>query len=580
MKNYKIESIMGDNMRKKWVAYNKSYELTEQLRSMFNISEMMARTLINRGVDDIDKANTFIKADINDLYDPFLLTDMEKAVDRILVAIEENEKICIYGDYDVDGITSTALCVNILRNLEADVMYYIPVRAEEGYGLNHEAIEYIAEQGVNLIITVDCGIQSIDVVETVKKSEMDIIITDHHECGEILPDAYAVVNPHRHDNSYPFRELAGVGVAFKLMQAVTESIGYRELLYDVLDIAAIGTIADVVPLLDENRIIVKNGLEKLMNTENVGLKALIAICDLKDKQISSYNIAFIIAPRINAAGRLAHAGRCVELLITEDEALAYEIVNELEVENKERQRIEAEILEKAIAKLTADKELETRKVIVLDELNWHPGVIGIVASRIVEQFSKPSILIGLDNGIGKGSGRSMSGFNLYDAMNKCNELFEKFGGHEMAAGLTIKSDNIEVFRKKINEVAEEMLQGKELIPEILVDYKLEPADINLEIAKQIKDLEPFGMGNPNPNFVCRNMQVIDKKLVGANSKHLSLNLYDGSNNIKAIAFNMGNLYNVLSSNKKIDIICCMDINIWNDNESVQLVIKDIKINKN
>jgi single-stranded-DNA-specific exonuclease len=571
---------MGGIVRKKWVPYNKSYELTEILKSKYNISEMFARTLINRGLDDLNKVNRFMNADINDLYDSFLLTDMENAVDRILVAIEENEKICIYGDYDVDGITSTALCINILRKLEADVMYYIPVRADEGYGLNHDAIEYIAEQGVNLIITVDCGIRSVDVVETVKESGMNIIITDHHECGEILPDAYAVINPHRHDSSYPFKELAGVGVAFKLMQAVTESIGYRELLYDVLDIAAIGTIADVVPLLDENRIIVKNGLEKLMNTDNVGLKALIDICDLKDKQISSYNIAFIIAPRINAAGRLADAGRCVELLITEDKALAYEIGRELDAENKERQRIEAEILEQAIAKVNAEKDFETSSVIVLDEINWHPGVIGIVASRIVEQFSKPSILIGLDNEIGKGSGRSMSGFNLYEAMNKCSELFVSFGGHEMAAGLTIKTDNIEAFRKKINTVAKDMLQGKELLPELLVDYKLEPSEINLQVAKQLKDLEPFGMGNPNPNFVCRNMQILDKRLVGANSKHLSLNLYDGNSNVKAIAFNMGNLFNVLSSSKKIDIICCMDINLWNNNENVQLIIKDIKINKN
>ncbi|MDF2891373.1 MAG: exonuclease RecJ [Clostridia bacterium] len=567
-------------MKKKWVAYNKSYEFTEQLKSHFNISEMLARTLINRGLDNIEKVKRFMDADIHDMYDPFLMTDMDKAVERILQAIEENEKICIYGDYDVDGITSTALCVNTLRKLEADVMYYIPVRAEEGYGLNDEAIAHIAEQGANLIVTVDCGIRSIDTVETVKKSGMDIIITDHHECGDILPDAYAIVNPHRHDCSYPFKELAGVGVAFKLMQAVTESIGYSELLFEVIDIAAIGTIADVVPLLDENRIIVKKGLEKLMNTENVGLKALIDMSDLKDKQISSYNIAFIIAPRINAAGRLADASRCVELLITEDEALAYEIAKELETENKERQRIEAEILEQAIAKLTSTKDFENSRIIVLDEQNWHAGVIGIVASRIVEQFNKPSILIARDHETGKGSARSMSGFNLYEAMCKCSELFEKFGGHEMAAGLTIKAEYIGAFRKKINEVAEEMLLGKELLPELLVDYKLEPADISLQVAKQLKNLEPFGMGNPNPNFVCRNMQILDRKLVGTSSKHLSLNLYDGNNNIKAIAFNMGNLYNVLSIGKKIDIICCMDINLWNNNENVQLVIKDIKLIKN
>ena len=548
-------------MRKKWVAYNKSYEHTEQLKNQLNIDEIIARTLINRGIENIEEAERFLKADITDMYDPFLLTDMEKAVDRILVAIEENEKICIYGDYDVDGVTSTALCVNTLRKLEADVIHYIPVRAEEGYGLNNEAIAQIAEMGVSLIITVDCGIRSVDVVKTVKEYGIDIIITDHHECGEVLPNAFAVINPHRQYSIYPFKDLAGVGVAFKLMQAVTDSIGYSELLFEVLDIAAIGTIADVVPLLDENRIIVKNGLEKLIDTENVGLKALIDVSGLKDKPISSYNIAFIIAPRINAAGRLADASRCVELLITENEALAYEIAEELERENSERQRIEAVILE-------------------LDDLNWHPGVIGIVASRIVDQFSKPAILIAKDNEIGKGSARSMSGFNLYEAMSKCSDLFEKFGGHEMAAGLTIKADNIEAFRIKINEIAEEILQDKELLPELLVDYKLEHNDINLQTAKQLKNLEPFGMGNPNPFFVCRNLEILDRRLVGTSSKHVSLNLYDGSNSIKAIAFNMGNLYNVLSSGKKIDIICCMDINLWNNNENVQLIIKDIKLNRN
>ena len=567
-------------MRKKWVAYNKTYELAEQLKSTLGIGEILARTLINRGIDDINEAQRFIRADINDLHDPFLLMDMEKAVDRVLQAIEENEKICIYGDYDVDGVTSTSLCVNTLRKLDADVMHYIPVRAEEGYGLNHEAISQIFNEGVSLIITVDCGIKSVDVVETVKSFGIDIIITDHHECGEELPDAYAVVNPHRPDCGYPFKELAGVGVAFKLMHAVTESIGCSELLYEVIDIAAIGTIADVVPLLGENRIIVKNGLERLAATESVGLRALIDVSGLKDKQVSSYNIAFMIAPRINAAGRLADASRCVELLITEDEALAYEIAEELERKNSERQKIEAEILEQAVSKLTENVELTRDRIIVLEEANWHPGVIGIVASRIVDQFSKPAIMISKENDIGKGSARSMSGFNLYEAMCRCSDLFEKFGGHEMAAGLTIKAENIPVLRARINEVAEEILQGKELIPEIMVDYRLEPADVNLQTAKLLKNLEPFGMGNPNPNFVCRNLQVLDRKLVGTSGKHLSLNLYDGCNNVKAIAFNMGNLYNVLSNGKKIDIICCMDVNLWNNNENVQLVIKDIKVNKN
>ena len=567
-------------MRKKWVAYNKSYDLAGSLCSHLGISELLARALINRGIESIEQAKRFLSADLDEMYDPFLLTDLEEAVDRILMAIEENEKICIYGDYDVDGVTSTALCVNVLRKLEADVMHYIPVRADEGYGLNAEAAEYLAQQQVNLIISVDCGIRSIDVVERIKELGMEIIITDHHECGEELPQTLAVINPHRQDCSYPFKELAGVGVALKLMQAVTDSIGCGELIAEVMDLAAIGTVADVVPLLDENRVIVKNGLKALQNTENIGLQALIAVSGLGEKEISSYNIAFVLAPRINAAGRLADASRCVELLITEDYDLAKEIAEELEKENRERQRIEAEIQEQALGKLASIASFEKEQIIVLEDANWHPGVIGIVASRVVDQYSKPAILIAKDEEWGKGSARSMKGFNIYEAMCRCSEIFEKFGGHEMAAGLTLKSENIEVLRKRINEVAIEMLDGKELLPEIMVDYKLEAKDINLQTAKQLKMLEPFGMGNSNPNFVCRDMQIVDRRLVGASGKHVSLNLYDGKNNVKAIAFNMGNLFNVLSIGKKIDIICCMDINLWNNNENLQLVIKDIKFNKN
>lgn len=567
-------------MKKKWVAYNKSYELAEDIKNQYKISEIMARTLINRGVNSIQEAGRFLEAKLSDLYDPFLLPDMDAAVERILAAIEENQKICVYGDYDVDGITSTSLCVKILRELEADVMYYIPVRADEGYGLNNEAIHHLAEQGVQLIITVDCGIRSVDVVETVKELGLEIIITDHHECGDVLPDALAVINPHRTDCDYPFQPLAGVGVAFKLMQAITDSIGCSELAYEALEIAAIGTIADVVPLLEENRIIVKNGLEVLNATANLGIKALIDVSGLGEKQISAYNVAFVLAPRMNAAGRLADAGRCVELLITSDESLAKEIARELDHENKERQQIEADILEQAVRMLAENKSFEKDRVLVLDDANWHPGVIGIVASRIVEQYSKPAIMISREADVAKGSARSMSGFNIYEAMCRCGDLFEKFGGHEMAAGLSIKADNIPIFREKINAAAAQILHETELLPEIKVDYKLEVHDISLDTAKQLKKLEPFGMGNPNPSFVYRNLEVLDKRLVGANSRHLSLTLYDGKNSMKAIAFNMGNLYNILSSSKKVDIICCMDINQWNNNENVQLVIKDIKLNKN
>ncbi len=565
---------------KKWVAFNKDYEILPALTKKLGVSELVGRVLINRDIDTAEKADFFISSDLSLLRDPYGIIDMDIAVQRILDAIEAEEKICVFGDYDVDGVTSTVVSVQVLRNLGADVSYYIPNRMEEGYGLNLEAIEQLKEQGISLIVTVDCGIKSIDVVESAKLLGIDMIITDHHECGEVLPDAYCVVNPHREDCSYAFKELAGVGVAFKLLDAITTELGCREEILEIIDIVAIGTIADIVPLVDENRVIVKNGLKKLSKTNNIGLKALLEVCGLKDQIVSAYNVAFMLAPRINAAGRIANASLCVELLLTDSYERAFEIARQLDGDNRERQAIEGAILNSAIAKLEKNIDLEKTKVIVLDDESWHVGVIGIVASKLVEKYALPTILISTDGGIGKGSARSISSFNVYEALTKCSKLFEKFGGHELAAGITIKVENIDAFRVQVNKTANEMLEGKPLVSEIKVDYKLTPADIKLSMAKQLELLEPFGAGNPTPAFVYRDLKVISSRTVGNDNKHLLLTLNDGINEIKGIGFNLGSYNNILSFGKKIDIICNMECNQWNDVEQLQFKIKDLRITKN
>ncbi|MFZ5351400.1 MAG: single-stranded-DNA-specific exonuclease RecJ [Bacillota bacterium] len=564
-------------MKKKWVSYNKDYNILPELVKEFGISELVARVLVNRDIDTLEKASYFISYGIEKLRDPFEMKDMSKAVDRIIEAIELNQKICIFGDYDVDGVTSTVIAVKILRSMDADVTYYIPNRVDEGYGLNIEAIENLAEEGIELIITVDCGIRSLEVVNRAKELGIDMIITDHHECGEELPDAYCVINPHRADCSYPFKELAGVGVCFKLVDALATELGCRDTALEMLDIVAVGTIADIVYLVDENRIIVKHGLEKLQNTENIGLRALLDICGLKEQTITAYNVAFMIAPRINAAGRIANASLCVELLLTDDYKKAYEIAKQLDNDNKERQSIESEILTKAITKIERDIDISSTKVLVLDDKDWHVGVIGIVASKLVERYNLPAVLISRDNGIGKGSARSVSNFNIYEALDRCSDLFIKFGGHELAAGITLSTENIDAFRQKVNEVANEILKGEPLIPELKVDYRLTPSDYKLSTVKQLEMLEPYGAGNPAPAFVYRDLKVISSRTVGNDSKHLLLTLNDGVNEIKAIGFNLGTYNNVLSFGKKVDIICSMECNLWNDIEQLQLKIKDIKI---
>lgn len=554
-------------------------ENLKQIMDEFRLPEIVARAMINRGVDTVTKARAYLDGSLTAMHDPYLLKGMDKAVDRIQKAISSKAKICIYGDYDVDGITSTAVMLMTMKKLGAEVAYYIPNRLEEGYGLNNGSMDHLKAQGVDLIITVDCGIRSNEVVEYAKSLGLEIIITDHHECEGKLPDAYSIVNPNQEGCGYPHTNLAGVGVAFKLASALLSAKGCSSFAEELLDIVSIGTIADVVPLLDENRIIVKNGLGRLLDTRNEGIKALLHVCGLGGKEVNAYSVAFMLAPRINAAGRIADAAGCVELLITDNANRAMEIAKRLDADNRERQAIENEILTAAIDTIEKTVDFDKERVLVLNNDNWHAGVIGIVASRLVDRYNLPSFVLAKDEELYKGSARSISGFNLFEAMSRHGEIFVKYGGHEMAAGFTIKADKIDELRERMNEEVQKTLGSEKLLPELLVDYRLTPEDINIDTVRKLKLMEPFGAGNPSPVFVYRGVRVLSSKAVGNEAKHLQLLVNDGENEIKCIAFNMGTMQKVLSINRKIDIICSVENNVWNNYESVQLNIKDIKLTK-
>lgn len=551
-------------------------ENLETIINEFQISEIIARAMINRGIDTVPKVRDYLHTGLDSLHDPYLFKGMEQAVKRILAAIERKEKVCVYGDYDVDGITSTAIMVRTLRKLGAETVYYIPNRIEEGYGLSIESIDKVKLLGVNLIITVDCGIKSNEAVCHANSMGMDVIITDHHECEGELPEAFTILDPHQPGCGYPDKDLAGVGVAFKLAMALLTEKGSGVYAENFLDIAAIGTIADVVPLLNENRIIVKNGLARIGDTKNEGIKALLKVCGLNGRDLNTYNVAFMLAPRINAAGRIADAALCVELLLTDNSDRAVEIARELDSDNRERQLIETKILNDAKSIVEETPDFDKDRVIVLYKADWHTGVIGIVASRLTDRFHVPVFIMSKEGELAKGSARSISGFNIFEAMSRYGYLFEKYGGHEMAAGFTIRTERIDELREKMNNEAVRVLGKDKPLPRINIDYRLKPEDITLDTVRQLKLMEPFGTGNTKPVFVLRGLSVRSFRMVGNEGRHLSLTLYDGSKYIKCIAYNQGSMQKVLSSGKIVDVACNVENNIWNNKESVQLNIKDIK----
>ena len=559
-------------MNKKWEFYDSDNAKINEISQKFNISELLATVLVNRNIKTDEEIKLFLNPTRNDFHDPYLMPDMKNAVDRIIKAIDEKEKTMIYGDYDVDGITSITVLSKFLNQCGLNVGYYIPNRLNEGYGLNKKAIKTIADEGYKLIITVDCGISSTEEIDYAYSLGMEVIITDHHEPLDILPNALAIIDCKRKDNKYPFNSLAGVGVSFKLIQAIGQRLNLPEKDYlKYLDIVCIGTISDIVPLVDENRVIAKLGLMLIKQTKTPGVKALLKATSYKE--VNSTTVSFGIAPRINACGRMGHEKDALELFLTENIVEAEQITEKLNEYNKQRQNIEKRIFEEAIAKIEKNEE-NKKNMIILGSENWHHGVIGIVSSKITELYYKPSILICFENDNGKGSGRSIPGFDLHEALCLASDYLEKYGGHEMAVGLSLKKKDFKAFKEKLESIAEN-LHTDELTPIIKIDKEITLNDIKIENVKELNLLEPFGESNKTPIFIYRNLKI-DSIRALSEGKHLKLTLKDENKIINAIGFNMGKYSEEYLIGDKIDVIGVLEINTFNGIESVQINMKDIR----
>jgi len=557
----------------RWVVRSSDKMKSKLLEQSLNLTPLVSSLLINRGIETVDSARYFL-FESKKFHDPFLLPDMEKAVTRIKQAIQVQEKILIYGDYDADGVTSTALLLEALLQLNANVDYYIPNRFSEGYGPNEEAFKRAARTGVSLIITVDTGISALHEAIVAKQLNMDLIITDHHEPGEHLPEAFAIIHPKRFDSSYPFRDLAGVGVSFKLATALLGKIDET-----LLDLAAIGTIADLVPLLDENRMIAKSGIEQLKRTKRPGLIALMKKSGIQLEDMNEDTIGFGIAPRINAVGRLSDATPAIQLLISKDPIVCKNLADEIDEFNKKRQSIVQELTEKAIQQALEICIEQDHPVIIVGDYDWHPGVIGIVASKLVEKFYRPVIVFSFDRvkKEAKGSARSIPGFDLYENLSKCKDILPHFGGHPMAAGMTLKIEDVEVLRDRLIDLSFEQLSEEDFIPLTELDDVAELEDITLESIEQIHLLAPFGVGNPKPKFLVENIEIQSVKKIGADQSHLKATLQKDAIQIDAISFGNGDIADHISPFAKASIIGEFSINEWNNRRKPQVFLSDIKV---
>ena len=559
-------------MNKKWEFFSHDQAKVVEISEKFNISELLATVLVNRNIVEDKDVELFLNPTRNDFHDPYLMPDMRQAVDRIVKAIENKEKTMIYGDYDVDGITSITVLSRFFKERGLDVGAYIPNRLDEGYGLNKDAIKQIADDGYKLIITVDCGISGTEEVAYAYELGMEVIITDHHEPLEELPDALAVIDCKRKDSQYPFNSLAGVGVAFKLIQALGIELKLEEKEYlKFLDIVCIGTISDIVPLVDENRVIAKLGLKLVEQTRSPGVRSLLNAAAYKE--VNSNTVSFGIAPRINACGRMGHERDALDLFLTENIVEANKITEKLNEYNKKRQDIEKKIFEEAIDKIEKEN-LKDNNALVVGAEDWHHGVIGIVASKITELYFKPSILICFEGEDGKGSGRSIPGFDLHAALCTSSKYLEKYGGHEMAVGLSLKKDNFDEFKKVFEEIAKEA-NTEEIVPVIKIDKEINLKDITLESVKSLKLLEPFGESNKTPIFIYKNLRI-DSIRALSEGKHLKLTLKDGNTIINAIGFNMGKCSEEYLIGDRVDVIGVLETNTFNGIESVQINMKDIR----
>lgn len=560
--------------RTRWIIRQTQEDKVQMLAKELNIAPLVASLLINRGMDTVESARYFLLDKDQEFHDPFLLTDMNIAVSRIKEAIKKQEPILIFGDYDADGVTSTSVMMMTLRDLGANVQFYIPNRFTEGYGPNIPAFTHAAETGIRVIITVDTGISAVNEAKAAKELGMDLIITDHHEPGAVLPEALAIVHPKHPDSQYPFRELAGVGVAFKLAHAL-----YGELPAHLLEIAAIGTIADLVSLKGENRLIAKRGIKKLKATKNTGLKALFKVAGADLPSITEETIGFAIAPRLNAAGRLESADPAVDLLMTGDPYEAEMIAEEIEQLNKERQTIVNEIADQAIKEVEMNFPISENSVIVVGKEGWNAGVIGIVASKLVEKFYRPAIVLSYDRekGQAKGSARSIEGFDLFKNLSECRDILPHFGGHPMAAGMTLELDFVDELRRRLNTLANEQLTEEDFIPVTTLDGIFDLKDISLSSIEEMQLLSPFGMGNPKPKIMIKDANIAGMRKIGSEQNHIKITIENDGSSLDGIGFGLGYLYDHISPFSKLSVIGELSINEWNNIRKPQIFLQDMAV---
>ena len=567
--------MCSDVMQKRWTFPGADEAHIRHLAEQLHISTVLAQVLINRGIDTAEQGRHYLYDSLDASNDAFQMKDMDKAVQRIGRAIEKHECIVIYGDYDVDGITSTALLYLVLQELGAAPSFYIPERQSEGYGLHTEAIQQLVEEGTDLLITVDCGIASYDIVEQFRE-DVDIIITDHHEPPARVPDAYAVLNPKQDQCAYPFKELAGAGVAYKLCQALW--LRQRgEILTAYSEIAALGTIADLVPLQGENRIIVREGLRRIREGCSIGIQALLQAASVAKETIQAGRIAYTIAPRLNAAGRISHARKGVQLLLEADSDRALQIAGELSELNRERQDIERDIAQKAAEQIQKSGHAQDNVLIAYGE-GWHPGVIGIAASRLVEQYYRPALVISIHDGIGKGSCRSIRGFNMYEALQYADDLLIQYGGHPMAAGFSIAAEHIEDFRRRLERYANMHMSAEDYIPVLAIDKELQPQEVTLELIDELSQLEPYGMGNSRPVFVLSDCRVTELRPIGRDKQHLRLVVTcGGQERLSGVGWSMAGICDEILEGDRIQAAFQLEKNEFNGLSSPQLVLQDIQL---
>jgi single-stranded-DNA-specific exonuclease len=563
-----------------WQSQSCDEEAAVRLASALNVEPAIARLLCQRGLSDPDVARRFLNPALDQLHDPMLLADMRAAVDRIMSAIAGKERIAIHGDYDVDGITSTVILRRALELLGADVRHFIPERLRDGYGLQPAAIERLQAEGVSLVVSVDCGIRGADAARRARELGVDLIVTDHHEPGAELPPAFAVINPKRHDCQYPDKHLAGVGVALKLVQALCQRTGRESWLPGFVKVAAIGTLADVVPLVGENRVIAKIGLELLSRgPHKVGLRALLDVAGLTGKTIDSFNISFMVAPRINAAGRMSTPDIATRLLLAADETMADEVralALQLDGENVRRQEEEAKIIATAKKLVQSDPDIGARSILVVAGEEWHRGVIGIVASKLVDAFHRPAIVLSVAEGVAQGSCRSIPGFDMLGALERCAHLLVRFGGHKQAAGLALAADRIKELRAAINSVADETLGPEDLMPRLRIDGDLTFRGITAGVASGVASMAPFGAGNPRPVFAARGVEIVDgpRKL---KERHLKMSLKQEGRVFRAVAWRAAERHDYLTEHRAaLDVAFSLEQNEYNGDTYLELTLADLK----